>query len=306
MINGLLFLEKWQEEICSPSASSLFVRVLNLVGFLLILWMLPIADQVWGSDHFVIVTQSFEGIGRYAMLLREPFFRDHYWWFIIPFLLITGTSVLGFTNAPLRLITWVLFVNIHYANFEISNGGWHLLHHLFLLSIFLFRVKDDDSSKLASVQRLLHNLGFNFIWIQISILYMTAGFHKLLGTYWLNGEALMLTMSMEEFSLPYIMRLAESNTWYFKLGTWISLFYQISFPFLIWFKKVRPVLLAIGLVFHLSIAFIVGVTDFGLILVGMYSIFVPEYLARRWIQLDPVAFVRRKMAGIKIISGTGD
>ena len=80
MIKGILFFDQWQDEISSPFSSALFIRVLNLVGFLLILWMLPIADQVWGSDHFVIVTQSFDGIGRFAMLLREPFFRDHYWY----------------------------------------------------------------------------------------------------------------------------------------------------------------------------------------------------------------------------------
>jgi len=239
-------------------------------------------------------------------LLFEPFFWDHYWWFIIPFLFTTAAAVIGYTNAMLRFFTWILFVNIHYANFEISNGGWHLLHHLFLLSIFLFHVPEKERSKSASAKRLLHNLGFYFIWIQISILYLTAGFHKLLGTYWLNGEALMLTLSMEEFSLPYIMRLAESNTWYFQLGTWGSLLYQILFPFLIWIRRLRPILLAIGLVFHLSVAFIVGVTDFGLILVGVYSIFIPEGIARNWLQFAGWEFVRRKMAGIRIIKGTGD
>jgi len=146
MIKGILFFDQWQDEISSPFSSALFIRVLNLVGFLLILWMLPIADQVWGSDHFVIVTQSFDGIGRFAMLLREPFFRDHYWWFIIPFLFTTAAAVIGYTNAMLRFFTWILFVNIHYANFEISNGGWHLLHHLFLLSIFLFHVPEKERS----------------------------------------------------------------------------------------------------------------------------------------------------------------
>jgi len=299
-------LNQWQLELHMAETSALFLRVLNLAGFLLFVWMLPIADQVWGMDYFVIMDSSFEGVKGLAMLLKNDAFRAHYQWFLYPCLLLMAAAVFGFSNMVLRFITWFLFVNLHYANYEVSNGGWHLLHHLFFLSIFLIPVSNQESNQMAALKRLLHHLGFYFIWIQISILYLVAGTHKLLGNAWPDGEALLITLALDEFTLPWIQENLKQNTWFLKLGTWISLGYQISFPLLIWVKRVRPWLLSIGLIFHLSIAFIVGVTDFGLILVCVYAIFIPENLAHQINQTLSLKFFRRKIAGIKIMSGIGD
>lgn len=286
--------------------STLFIRVLNLTGLLLFAWMLPIANQVWGMDYFVILDTRFEGIKAWAMLLNLDAMRAHYEWFLYPCMLLMALAAFGYTHSILRFITWALFVNLHFANYEVSNGGWHILHHLFLLSIFLIPVQPSDESRKAALFRLLHHLGFYFIWVQIAILYCTAGYHKFLGTAWPNGDALMIALALDEFTLPWLQRNMIENSWYLKLGTWITFLYQISFPILIWVKKVRPWLLFVGLVFHLSVTFLVGVSDFGLILVAVYIIYIPADKAAQILELFSLRFLRKKMAGMRSINGTGD
>tara|TARA_B110000046_G_scaffold71829_2_gene79694 strand:+ start:2838 stop:3758 length:921 start_codon:yes stop_codon:yes gene_type:complete len=295
-----------QNEVLHPNSAQLYLRVINLTAFLLITWMLPIADQVWGMDYFVIIDHEFSGLKRAAVLLREPFFREYYEFFVYPFLMLTALAVFGVSNFWSRLVTWVLFVNLHYADYEVSNGGWHVLHHLLLLSIFLFKLPRFVINGNGAFHTTMHNLGFLFSWIQVCILYLTAGSHKFLGSYWVYGDALFVTLSIQEFSLPWIMDFLDKNTWYLKVGNWISLFYQVSFPVLIWFKSVRPFLLPIGLVFHLSIAFLVGVLDFGLILVAAYAMFIPDETAKKLLYWLTINRFRKPMAGNNIIKGIGD
>jgi len=307
---GMQKIDRWltqlQSEVANPFSSQLYLRIINLTAFALIAWMIPIANEVWGMDHFVIIDHGFTGYRRLAVLLREPFFREHYQWFLYPFLGLTGLAVLGFSNFISRLFTWVLFVNLHWADYEVSNGGWHVLHHLLLLSIFLFRVEDHPKTRVQSTKIVLHNLGFWFSWIQISILYLTAGSHKFLGSYWLYGDALFVTLNIQEFSLPWILEFLDTNTWYLRFANWVSLFYQISFPVLIWFRPIRPYLLSLGLVFHLSIAFLVGVIDFGLILVAAYAMFIPNNRAKKLLYWIDFSRFLRPMAGTRSIKGTGD
>ena len=299
-------LDSLQAELVNPNSAQLYLRVINLTSFLLIVWMLPIADQVWGLDHFVIIDHGYTGIRRFAVLLREPFFREYYEFFVYPFLLLTALGTIGVSNVVLRFFTWVLFVNLHFADYEISNGGWHVLHHLLLLSIFIIKTPAKAKNAKEAVFITLHNLGFLFSWVQISILYLTAGSHKFLGSYWLYGDALFVTLSIQEFSLPWLMDFLDQNTWYLKIGNWVSLFYQVTFPVLVWFKPIRPYLLSIGLTFHLSIAFLVGVLDFGLILVAAYAMFISDKRASKVLYWVSLKRFLSPMAGNSIIKGMGD
>ena len=164
--------------------------------------------------------------------------------------------------------------------------------------IVLFKVREEDSTQWASARRLLHHLGFYAIWIQIAILYFVSGVWKLRGDLWLSGEAMLMSLSFPQFSLPWIRESLTENTWYVALGTWLVLAYQLLFAFLIWIRPVRKSLLAFGLLFHLSIVFIIGLADFGLFMIASYSIFLSSSDARK--VLDRL-FVLRLMFRKRVI-----
>lgn len=299
-------LEGWQRELPMEQVSELFIRVLYLICLWLLLTLWPIADQVWGLSHFIIPYQPFEGIDRLAVLLNEDWARAHYTWILYPMLALLVVGMLGYHHWSTRLVVWVLFVNLHFGNHAISNGGWHIMHHLLLLSIFLVKVSPAANDRLAAFGRFIHHVAFYFIWWQISLLYLSSGLHKFLGTYWLKGEAMLIILSMEEFSLPWIAEAMQKNSALMMMLTWLGFSYQLLFPVLIWVKRLRPYLLMAGLGFHLFIAFVVGVTDFGIILIGAYVIFLPARKVQSIVSwLKPIR-LRRKSAGTTSISGTGD
>lgn len=300
LIDGLIST-KWM-----ANTAKVYSRVLYGVAFLLGMWMMPIADQVWGLDYFVIIDHGYSGFKRFAVLLREPFFRGYYEWFLFPFLLLTLLGSIGLSRWWSRLLIWALFVNLNFANYATSNGGWHLLQALLFLSIFISNREFKSNSKRASVDALLHNLGFGFSWIQVVILYLTAGVHKLLGFHWLQGDALFLTLSFPEYSIPLIFENFKINAWYFKVANWIALFYQLCFAVFIWVRSIRPYFLVVGLIFHISIAFVVGVLDFGLILVAVYTMFLPNQYAEKWLQWFDPKRLRKWIADKNTISGIGD
>jgi len=54
----------------------------------------------------------------------------------------------------------------------------------------------------------------------------------------------------------------------------LALAYQLAFPFLIWIKKIKKLLLAFGVLFHLVIGLGMGIWDFALIMMASYTAFI--------------------------------
>ncbi|MGZ3883944.1 MAG: hypothetical protein ACXVPD_07075, partial [Bacteroidia bacterium] len=96
---------------------------------------------------------------------------------------------------------------------------------------------------------------------------------KLTDDSWLSGEALFQTLIVRDFSLPVIYSGLHYNTWFLSLATYLTLGYQLLFPVLIWFKKIKPLLLGFGIFQHLFIALVIGLPSFGFIMIISYSIF---------------------------------
>jgi len=65
--------------------------------------------------------------------------------------------------------------------------------------------------------------------------------------------------------------------------TYASLFYQLLFPIAIWIKQVRPWFLIAGVIFHLGIAIGLGLLDFGILMIAVYSIYPTEERASVWL-----------------------
>jgi len=279
MIRSLLL--DWQYRLDVSATSRLFIRSINLVGFGLILWMLPISNMVWGDAHFSILYHDFQGLDSIAVLLRFDGVRQFYWVFLMSYLGLTLLGLLGFSNAVSRFATWLIILILYYGNYDVSNGGWHMLIQLHFLSIFLFNPDTIQNETLKALANFTHNVAFRFIWIQIAFMYFTSGVQKLFGNYWLNGEALLLVLNRPEFSLPFLFENLAENTFWLKLGTWCALGYQLLFPFVIWIKRLRPWILVMGLIFHLFILIFMGITDFALILIAAYTVFIEPKNANR-------------------------
>ena len=272
-------LNQWQNKVEISAITDLFTRAIYLFVILNYLRLFPLWDVIWGSKTFVILSKSAEGLDRLAFFLNYEPFRSNYLWFLTGFLLLLLFGLFGKTNFLSRLLVFLLYVNLENANHEIGNGGLNLIHQLFFFHVFWFRTKKGNETGLNALKNLVHNLSFYGVWLQLCLLYLSAGLFKLAGHHWLGGDAIAYVLSVEEYSLPWIIPIAEQNPWWMKLASWVTLFYQIFFAMLIWLKPIRHYFLFIGTIIHLGIAFFVGITDFGIIMVLSYLIFMNQTTA---------------------------
>lgn len=274
-------LNEWQRSVSIAAVTDLFTRSIYLFLFIYYLRLFPLWDTIWGDRTFIILNQYSKGLDRLAFWLNHEPFRSHYLWVILGFFLLLIFGVFGKTNFLSRFSVFFLFVNIHNANHEISNGGLNLVHQLLFLHVFWFRNLKEKESRIIALKRLLHNLSFYGVWLQLCLLYLSAGLFKLAGDHWLVGDAIAHVLSIEEYSLPWLMTIAEDNPWWMRFASWLTLFYQILFVIIIWIRKWRGYFLLIGTIIHLGIAFFVGITDFGMIMVLSYLIFINDSSSRQ-------------------------
>lgn len=273
------WIGRWQQEVRVAPASELFVRVIYLVVLWNTLRLLMIGDVVWGTEWVARLFDPYEGFDHLATLLGDPSWRAHYFWFVIPMIALLVLGLAGWHHFLSRVAVWYLFVVLHYGNVEVSTGGHHLVEQVLGFHIFLFRVSDGDGWWVA-VRRFLHNVSHYAIWVQVCVMYLITAYWKTEGMLWLSGEAMLMSMSWADFGFPWIAERMHANTWYLQAINYIVLAYQVLFAFTIWIRPIRTFWLWIGLVFHLSIAFVVGITDFGLMMVACYSIFIEPAKAR--------------------------
>lgn len=297
-------LTRWQQEWHFSHTAELTRRAIYLVALVNFIHLVPIGDLLWGYKHFIILRDQYEGIGAAAMLLNHENWRLYYGWFLWPEIALLALGAAGVAPWWLRVPTWYLFVVLHFGNVEVSNGGWHILHHSLFFMLFIPSGPVAESSWWIPFYKLAANLAFRSIWLLICLMYAVAGIHKLTGEHWPSGDALFLISQFPEYTTNLVPPLA--NSWWLKLLTWATLGYQLVFPVLIWIRRLRPPLLLVGVVFHLGIAVLVGVADFGFMLMAAYVAFMPDERAQRVLELLSVQRWRSQLAAKSSNSGKGD
>jgi HTTM domain len=124
------------------------------------------------------------------------------------------------------------------------------------------------------------NLSLRTIQLHLALVYGTAGLSKLMGPEWWNGtamEMIILTPEYRRFDLTVL----TAFPLLLSSMTHAGLFLEISYPVLIWVRKLRPLILAAVVLMHLGIDFILGLTEFGLTMIAANLAFVSGAWIRR-------------------------
>ncbi len=254
----------------------LFKSVVYLVLMANTIFLLPLADRLWGPESLIMpLEHPDKPLYRLFFLMTSERILPH--WFVVIALQLTA-GILWFVgrwrwwwSLLFYLCTALLFTSAH-----LYITGGHVLMGLILFYFILIPDRADSDLK-----RLLANVFLLACKIQLAIVYLFAGLFKLHGEYWLSGEALYYVLSLREFSHPILQDLLLNQPFLLKVGSWLALIYQLAFPVLIWFKSVKLPLLITGIVFHLTIAFGLGLPDFGLFMIISYAMFVNDRAAAK-------------------------
>jgi len=136
-------------------------------------------------------------------------------------------------------------------------------------------------SVLDVVANLVHNGALLVIMAEVCLIYATAGWYKVQGSRWQDGTALHYPLHLDYFSpWPALSDALSSSGVMVMLITYGTVIVQVAFPFTLFNRKVKNVLLAVMMTEHLFISVVLGLPFFSLAMIAADAVFLPTGLLR--------------------------
>lgn len=274
-------------------------------------------DGVYPYDIFVANTNSGAGFSLYAWSSVQLWFELLYHATIV----VAALWALGWRTRVLTPILWVLNWSLHARNPLLWDGGDNVVQLvlIYAMAMDLAAVASLDATRRARranpatpangpIASMFHNAGVLACALQICLVYGIAGLTKVQGATWQNGTALYYALRGGEFTW------AGYSEWIFENGTLLAILaygtvaFQISFPFMLFLgrARLRLLILAVGLSFHLGIMSFMALVSFGAFMMAVDLMFVTdaEYAAaRRLAGRVAAAFARRATGVARMVRG---
>lgn len=196
----------------------------------------------------------------------------------------TGFATLGMLD--FSLYSWASFLWLYW----VLVGVDHWLRSRRPLS--------EGAAASEAVGNLLHNAAMLVIAAQVCLIYSTAGWYKIQGSLWQNGTAVYYPLHLQYFApWPFLADLMSRNSTLILLLTYGTVIVQVSFPFLVFNRRIKNVLLVLMITEHLSIAFALGLPFFSLAMISADLVFLPTTFLRRLEQPARSTFARLPRVG---------
>ncbi|MFE4962500.1 HTTM domain-containing protein [Streptomyces sp. NPDC056660] len=126
------------------------------------------------------------------------------------------------------------------------------------------------------IANILHNGALFVIMAEACLIYATAGWYKIQGSRWQDGTAIYYPLHLDYFSpWPALADLLSANGTLVMLVTYGTVIVQVAFPFTLFNRRVKNVLLAAMIAEHAVIAVVLGLPFFSLAMIAADSVFLP-------------------------------
>lgn len=147
-------------------------------------------------------------------------------------------------------------------------GLWWLLGRL--------RPLGEPRAVLDALANMVHNCAMLVIAAEVVLIYATAGWYKVQGSRWQDGTALYYPLHLDYFApWPGLSALLGSALLPVFLISYGTVILQVAFPFTLFNRRVKNVLLAVMMAEHLGIAVVLGLPVFSLAMVVADAVFLP-------------------------------
>ncbi|MBY8345860.1 HTTM domain-containing protein [Streptomyces spinosirectus] len=132
------------------------------------------------------------------------------------------------------------------------------------------------------VGNIVHNGALFVIMAEACLIYATAGWYKIQGSRWQDGTAVYYPLHLDYFSpWPGLADLLSSSGTMVMLVTYGTVVVQVAFPFTLFNRRVKNVLLAAMMTEHAVIAVVLGLPFFSLAMIAADSVFLPTSFLHR-------------------------
>ncbi|MFE2420401.1 HTTM domain-containing protein [Streptomyces hokutonensis] len=132
------------------------------------------------------------------------------------------------------------------------------------------------------VANVIHNGALFVIASEACLIYATAGWYKIQGSRWQDGTAVYYPLHLDYFSpWPGLAGVLSSSGTMVMLVTYGTVIVQVAFPFTLFNRRVKNVLLALMMTEHAAIAVLLGLPFFSLAMIATDAVFLPTSFLRR-------------------------
>ncbi len=271
--------DRLSEAPTHPHTIVLFKKATYLWLLFVLLLLLPAAPHFWGPEAYVLALPADSSpVGSALTVMNHPAMVPYWPAFLIGQF---AALLLGLSGHCPRLAAIAVFFftkNLQARGWVVMNGGNNLVELMLLYQIFM--APSTGASRrgtLGTLNNVVTNVAFLAARCQLAVVYLVSGLAKLEGALWPRGVALYYVLNTDEYTHPWGRTLASSDL-LVALGTYGTVAFMLAFPWLVWFRKARVALLPVGALLHLNIAFLMGLVDFGTVMLACYTVF----FADRW------------------------
>jgi hypothetical protein len=215
----------------------------------------------------------------------------------IAFVIVALLFTLGVGTRVTAALTWFASICYIHRNVQILFGTDTMMN------ILLLYLTIGPSGAALSVDRLIArwwrgsskpdlppapsvsaNVAIRLLQIHTCIIYLIAGLSKLQGASWWSGTALWSVLANWEFApmqfalyndfLRFLCRNQLRYELVMNTGCYFTLFFEISFVFLVWWPRTRWIVLGGAIMLHGTIGIFMGLKTFSLIMLIMNMSFL--------------------------------
>ncbi|WP_077796328.1 HTTM domain-containing protein [Streptomyces sp. JHA26] len=132
------------------------------------------------------------------------------------------------------------------------------------------------------VADIVHNGALLVIMAEACLIYATAGWYKIQGSRWQDGTAVHYPLHLDYFSpWPGLSEALAADGTMVMLVTYGTVAVQVAFPFTLFNRRVKNVLLVAMITEHAVIAVVLGLPFFSLAMIAADAVFLPTSFLRR-------------------------
>ncbi|WP_411075394.1 HTTM domain-containing protein [Streptomyces sp. cmx-4-7] len=129
---------------------------------------------------------------------------------------------------------------------------------------------------LDALADLAHNATLLVLMAEVCLIYATAGWYKIQGSRWQDGTALFYPLHLDYFTpWPALSELLASSGTMVMALTYGTVIVQVAFPFTLFNRRVKNVLLVAMMLEHAGIALLLGLPVFSLAMISADAVFLP-------------------------------
>ncbi|GFH36502.1 HTTM domain-containing protein [Streptomyces pacificus] len=230
----------------------------NVIHLMAVYLVFTRCGQVWSLDARRALRTASEG--RRADRWGPPL------WGVLGLLLLAGTLTHRIGGEWwLAVLLWTLWA---------GQGVWWAVNR--------WAPGSEPRTLLDVLANLAHNAALVVIMAEVCLIYATAGWYKIQGSRWQDGSALYYPLKLDYFTpWPALSDLLSSSGLIVMALSYGTVMVQVAFPFTLFNRKAKNVLLAVMMLEHAGIALLLGLPFFSLAMIAADAVFLPTSFLRR-------------------------